>query len=243
MERINRCDHLTALIKANCIEKALEIIISEKECHLASSAVCAALNCENAPTGLIEVALEKFRSTYEYNGAAHQQWTYQYSQFSDRLWKRRLTKWIREFNEVSFRGTSRFGCHRLECSDRFVHDFVRFSTWSDDPAKFHLTLENLKWLDWKTQCWCDSIEYGKARIGASKFETEKDFLLWELSLPLETFRELDYQTQKKAIPVVKLYSRLCRLEELFVNTSTCEFLNLRKELARIELEQIEDLEK
>ena len=83
------------------------------------------------------------------------------------------------------------------------------------------------------------MEYGKARIGASKFETEKDFLLWELSLPIETFRELDYQTQKKSIPVARMYCKLQRLNELFVKTNTPEFIKLRKELVEIELRQIE----
>ena len=158
MERIEQRDYLEALIRTGRIEKALEIIISTKDCHLASDAVCVVLNYENASIGLLEVALENFWIVYEHTPEKHQQWTYCYSQFSGRLWERRLTEWICKFNEISFKGTSRFGCHRLECSDRFIHDFVRYSIWSDDPKKFHLTAENLSWLDWNNQCWSDSME-------------------------------------------------------------------------------------
>ncbi|MBI4598886.1 hypothetical protein HY734_01670 [Candidatus Uhrbacteria bacterium] len=98
-------------------------------------------------------------------------WTHSLSHFTEKLWERRMVGWIKKFNQTAF-----FGANDLEdpsCSERLILDFAKYGKWDDDPADFHITPENIGWMDWRYQ------EKTRLRIEHGPFESEEAFLKWK----------------------------------------------------------------
>jgi hypothetical protein len=171
-------DAFIGMVKSGDLEFAKVAILSVVDYHPAEYAVFAAFESE-APAELVEFALKKFMGTHEACEMKpyHGYWVHSLSHFTVVLWQRRMTDWIKKFNEIAFAGAIK---HRdSNCSNRLVDDFGEYALWSDAPGDFLLTPDNLQWMDWKY------ARYAKARIEVGSFSSETDCLRWRLGLPKE----------------------------------------------------------
>ena len=119
----------------------------------------------------------------------HGNWVHSLSHFIEDLWKLRQTDWIKKVHEVAFRG-ARSG--DTGCSDRLVVAFGKCSLWSDDPADFHMTEDNISW---GVESLAKYHSYALARVRAVRFEKEEDFIFWyfRVALTLKDYEgELNY---------------------------------------------------
>ena len=71
---------------------------------------------------MINTVLSMFETLHAVD---HNDWVHSLSHFTKMMWKQRLTKWIRRFNQIAFVGTSKGLLDN--CSDRLVHDFAEFA--------------------------------------------------------------------------------------------------------------------
>lgn len=137
--------------------------------------VKATLNEKGASDDLIEVALWNFLFRKPKTALEHGYWVHSLSHFTKTLWQRR-SRWavedcLKDLMQAAFQGALELG--DANCCNRLVNDFVKNAKWDDDPAAFHLTPENLTWMDWK---WFPGA---KERIQARRFASEEAFLAWK----------------------------------------------------------------
>lgn len=220
-------DAFVSMVKSGDLESAKVAIMNVYEYHAAEQAVFAAFKAAQAE--LVEVALKKFMGTHEACNMTpyHGYWVHSLSHFTDKLWERRMTDWIKRFNEVAFSGANELGDDN--CSDRLVGDFGQHAQWDDDPAAFHLTPENLVWMDWKY--FGDT----KARIEASPFPSEEAFLRWRLRN--EKQDKFDSGTQCEMVDTESIHATIGRIKELGGDTS--EFDGFERELLTKKLADLE----
>jgi hypothetical protein len=155
-----RSKRLGELIQDGLVKEAIGVIQSAVGYHEAESFVSTVLKEKEPAPELLEKVLQTFLDSQENRYEQHGFWVHSLSHFMGQLWERRLDDWIKKFNEVSFKGANELGDDN--CSDRLVGNFASLAKWDDDPAEFHLTLENLRWMDW------EYYEYAKARIEAGR---------------------------------------------------------------------------
>ncbi|MBP9821845.1 MAG: hypothetical protein KBC81_00110 [Candidatus Pacebacteria bacterium] len=160
------------LIQAGNTAEAVEMIRGVKDYHDAERIAVALLDDQSSTPELLDVALQAFLDSREDRYQEHGYWVHSLSHFTNRLWARRLDGWIKKFNEVAFKGANEL--RDSNCSSRLVDDFAKFAKFTDDPAEFHLSSDNLRWMEWK-YAGC-----AKVRIEAGRFETEEAFLRWKL---------------------------------------------------------------
>lgn len=163
---------LRGLIQNGLTDQAIEMVRSAKYDE-GEAFVFTVMREEKSTPELVEAVLEVFLGARINRCPNHGCWVHSLSHFTDILWKRRMDKWIKKFNEVSFKGANEL-CDP-NCSNRLVSDFEQYAKYDDDPVDFHLTPENLRWMDW------EYAAYSKARIEAGRFDTEEAFLRWKLS--------------------------------------------------------------
>jgi hypothetical protein len=146
-ESDEKITELKKLIKEGKIEKAIDLIHSNKECHIAEDFVYIAFKIQGKISPqLIDATLEAFLNTRENTYEKHCVWLHCLCHFHYILWKKRLTKWIKKFNEVAFRAANELQCTH-DCYI-LLENYHYHSKRSDTPEEFHLTKENLKWVDW-----------------------------------------------------------------------------------------------
>lgn len=222
-------EKLRSLIQNNHIEEALEIIRKATNCHKSGINTFIVLNEENSTPNMIEEILTSFFNTRENGIPKHRIWVHSLAYFTHLLWKRRLINWIKRFYKVAFKSANELG--DTTCSDRLINDFVQLSKWDDNPAHFHLTLENLDWMD-----WCEEYtKYLKARIEAGRFETEESFLRWKLQNMPKT--KWDNDAQSILIDINTFRSIIQRLRDLGVDMT--ELSNFEENLLRSKLSELE----
>jgi len=99
------------------------------------------------------------------------------------------------------------------CCDRLVGSFTQYANWDDDPADFSLAPEYLTWMnDWKTSNW-DNKRYSYLRIEKGPFESEEDFLRWNIRWP-DIYKGTDKETRWTLVNIEKVQSTLQRIKEL-----------------------------
>jgi len=224
---------LESLIQEGSIDEATDLVQKASNYAEAEGLVSVVLRSEKPAPKLIEAVLQVFLERKENRYEMHGYWVHSLSHFSSQLWKLRLDSWIKKFNEVAFKGANEL--RDSNCSDRLVSDFSRFAKWDDDPADFHLTMENLVWMDWKY------FQYAKARIEAGRFESEEAFLRWKLHRP-ETHIAFDGEAQTDLVNINKIRGLIKKLQELGVDVT--EFSSLEKDLLVKRLNELEsDLSK
>lgn len=162
------------------VAKAFDLVSSMLQLgyHEGESMVFAVLRAgADAPAELLDWALENFMKTRTNRREQHGYWVHSVSHFTKKLWELRpaMDKWIKEINRVSFKGANELG--DSNCSDRLIGDFALNARWDEDPADFHLTPENLGWMNWKY------AGYAKARIEHGKFASELEFVRWQILQP------------------------------------------------------------
>lgn len=172
---------LNTLITDGRISEAIEIVRRAPDYHESEQQVFEILAHEKSTPELVEAVLEAFMNTRTNSKPLHGYWVHSLSHFTDKLWERRLTDWIKRFNEVAFKGATEIPDDN--CSDRLVYDFGSFSQWNDDPSEFGLTPENLAWMKW------EYAGFAKKRIEAGTFESEVAYMLWQLEQPEKQARE------------------------------------------------------
>lgn len=122
---------------------------------------------------LIENTLEVFLKSRKNNNPMHGYWVFSLSKFINFLWQKRLDKWIKTFYEVAFKGAIELDDH--DYSERLVECFAYMANWDDDPKDFHITPENISWINW------DHLHQQRIKERVQrKFDTEEEFLLWRL---------------------------------------------------------------
>ena len=186
-----RTDYLQELIQNNIIDQAIKLVRDEKDYQDSEGLAATVLGEEGSPAELIDAALEAFLGTRKNRYQQHGYWVHSLSHFTSHLWERRLTDWIKRFNEVAFRGANELS--DSNCSDRLVADFGRYAAWSDNPVDFHLTSENLSWMRW------EYYGYAKARITSGTFESEEAFLRWQLQQPCMLYGSDDNTIHPEAV--------------------------------------------
>ena len=215
---MSKSEQLKSLIEAGKTSEAIELVRSEKNYGEAEELVFTVLDEEKSAPELVDAVLESFLNTRENRYQQHGYWVHSLSHFTGKLWVRRMVEWIKKFNEVSFKGANEL--RDSNCSSRLVNDFGQYAQFNDDPAEFHLTPENLSWMNWKYS------SYAKARIEAGRFESEEAFLRWKLRQP-------EVLTSASAI-----HSAVQRLQEIGADTS--EFDGLEKNLLTAQLKKLEE---
>lgn len=182
----------------------------------------------DAPDGLLDRTLEGFMQTWR--DWDHGSWVHSVSHFTGDLWKIRpaMDKWIKEINRVAFKGADELG--DSNCCDRLVNDFARFARWDEDPADFGLTLDNLKWMNWK---YC---AYSKARIEHGKFTSEAEYVYWQIQQAVST-KSFDFDAQMDLVPVSGIQSLMEKLVELGGNAG--DFAGVLKSLLVTQLAELE----
>jgi len=141
------------------------------------SMVFTIMRCEDSPQDLIDTVLDVFLGIRQNYPRAHGSWVHSLSHFTEYLWQKGQFDWIKKFNDVAFKGALEL--KNSNCCDRLIIDFGRYAEWYQDPAEFHLTMDNLVWMDLGY--------YGevKSRIKNSPFETEEAFKIWQCQGKLE----------------------------------------------------------
>ena len=206
----DRSDQLASLIKAGNIGEADVLIRDANDYGEAERFVFTVLGEEKSTSELLEQALEVFFNSRENRRELHGYWVHSLSHFIDQLWKRRMTDWIKRFYQVSFRGANELG--DSNCSSRLVSAFATNAVWSDDPADFHLAMDNLTWMHWKY------LEYAKARVEHGIFESEVGYVAWQLRQPTLN-KTINYDAQVDLVDVTGIQRRLDRLRELGTDVS------------------------
>tara|TARA_Y100000310_G_C20691745_1_gene822734 strand:- start:642 stop:1397 length:756 start_codon:yes stop_codon:yes gene_type:complete len=217
-------DALEGLLRAKQTDRAVTMINRVQDHGEGESFVFAVLTSDDPEQNLIDTVLEAFLKTRRDYRPQHGIWVHSLSHFTEKLWKLRQIGWIKNFNEISFRGANELGDNN--CSNRLVEDFGKYAQWDDDPAEFHITSENLGFVDWKY------LQKTKLRMEAGKLASEAEFLQLQLRNP-EVFH-LDYHDK---VDTKKLRADLGRLSELGADTS--EFQNLEKDLLTKQLRRYE----
>jgi hypothetical protein len=143
---MNEKEKLKKLITERKIKKAIELILNNKECNIAGDFVFIALKQDPPSQELTDATLEAFLNTRENTYEKHSAWLHRLCHFHYILWEKRLTKWIKKFNEVAFRAANELQCTHDCCI--LLENYQYYSKRSDTPEEFHLTKENLKWVDW-----------------------------------------------------------------------------------------------
>ncbi len=223
-----RNNQLKALVGNGQIEEAIEMVRSANDYHEGEAFVFTVLREEKSTPELVDAVLEAFLGTRENRYRQHGGWVHSLSHFTDILWERRMDGWIKKFNEVSFKGANELG--DSNCSDRLVTDFSTCAKFNDNPADFAITPENLCWMDWEYSM------YSKARIEASPFASEEDFLRWKIRRP-EKHLAFDYETQVDLVNLKEIREMIQQLRELGADTS--EFDNLERDLLTKRLREME----
>ena len=224
----DRSNQLKDLIQNGQINRAIEMVRSAEDYHEGERFVFTVLREEKSTPELVEVVLEAFLGTRENRYQQHGYWVHSLSHFTEILWERRMDGWIKKFNEVSFKGANEL--RDSNCSSRLVSDFSSYAKFDDDPADFHLTPENLRWMDW------EYAAYSKARIEAGRFASEEAFLRWKLHQP-ETHTAFDYDAQTNLVNLDGIRAIVQRLQELGADTS--EFNGLERDLLTKQLSELE----
>lgn len=189
-----RIDQLKKFIQDGSTDTAIHLVrelLEDLDDH--ERAVHTVLGDQKSAPELVEAALEAFLGTRQNRYKDHGFWVHSLSHFTAKLWERRMDGWIKKFNEVSFKGANEL--RDTNCSDRLVSDFGYYAKFDDEPVDFHLTFENLGWMNWEYAL------YTKARIEAGRFESQETYLHWlEEKLLAETdaieHKELEKRIQK-----------------------------------------------
>lgn len=132
---------------------------------------------------LIETTLETFlnmKPNYaqiKEQKDGHGDWVHKLSWSNKFLWKCRMDGWIKKFYKAAFEGPN--NPENSFYTGQLIVDFVNFAQFWDDPADFHITNENLRWVKYG-QYKGYSKTYVEGRIKAGGFKSEEDFLRWKL---------------------------------------------------------------
>jgi hypothetical protein len=129
-------------------------------------------NPERVPQDLVDLVLQVFMDSYSERN--HRYWVHSLSHFTGKLWELGQFEWIKKFYLVAFQGTIK--TKEANCSGRLVNDFARYAKWDQKPEDFHLTAENLIWVDWE---YSDIGDLGEARMAAGNFASEAEYLKWK----------------------------------------------------------------
>ena len=196
----------------------------------------ACLNALNGKASVEELdqALQTFMDSRENRYRQHGYWVHSLSHFTDKLWELGSLDWIKRFNEVAFTGANELG--DPSCSDRLVTDFAKNAPFDFDPAEFHLTTENLRWMKWD-----EYNEYEKARLDHGRFESDNALqqfkLVRRLRDPKASFVAWSNEGQANLVNVDKLRAALQELQALEADMS--EFEGLERRMLEAQLVQLE----
>jgi hypothetical protein len=140
------------------------------------SLVHLVLTDRTLPINVQDVVLQKFLDAQKDHSMAGN-WEHDLRALTPIMWELRLMKWLEKFYLAVFkkakaRRRSMYGSIYIA---ELVHQFAEFARWSDDPAKFGLTIKNLP-----QDIQLRESSFVLARLKASPFNSEKDFLLWRL---------------------------------------------------------------
>lgn len=219
----DRVGQLMTLIHDKQTDRAIEMVRMAKDHEEGEAFVFTVLREEDPSQELVAAVFVAFLGTRQNRRPKHGVWVHSLSHFMKVLWGLRMHSWtdywIKRFNEVAFRGANEL--HDPDCSDRLVSDFCSFAKFDDDPADFHLTPENLRWMD------LENDAYTRARIEAGRFESEEAFLRWKLRRP-EMYTAFDYDAQTNLIDIERIRSIIQQLQELGADTS--EFNGFERDL-------------
>lgn len=208
-------DHMTDLLKAaktdrSKVSKAFDLATSML--HLGyqegENMVFAIIGAgKDAPAELLDWALENFMKTRENRYQQHGYWVHSVSHFTKHLWEMRpeMDKWIKEINRVSFKGAIELEDPNF--SDRLVRDFAVYARWDEEPADFHLTQENILWMDWEYHA------YPKARIEHGRFASELEFVQWQI-VQTSLHEEWSNNAQMDLIAVKRIKERIAKVVKL-----------------------------
>lgn len=223
-----RSDQLDTLIQNEQIDYANELVQDAEDYKESEEFVFTVLGNEKSTPELVEATLKAFLDTRENCSPQHGYWVHSLSHFTRILWERRMDRWIKKFNEVSFKGANELG--DSNCSDRLVSDFGKYAKFNDDPAEFALTPENLCWMNWKKY-----QKYEKARIEAGRFESEEALIRWELKQS-RTYTVFDDDAHIDLVNIKGIRSRIQKLRDFGADIS--EFTSLERDLLTKRLNEL-----
>jgi len=204
---------LTDLIQNDEIGRAIVLVKNPATYRESEDYVQAVLKADKSTSELIDAALEGFLATRQHRNPEHGYWVHSLSHFTNVLWERGLTDWIKKFNEVAFRGAIEL--YDPNCSSRLVGDFAYYAKWDDDPVDFHLDLvEQIPWEDWELKGLAKEIE----RIKQGKFASEVEFLTYKFN-QTKGNSEYDFDVHLQLVNIEKLQKIIERMQVIGADAS------------------------
>jgi len=191
----------------------------------------AILTAEKSTTEMIDAVLQNLLKAKE-NARNHGYWVHAVSHLTKYLWDKKLISWIAKFNEEAFAGAN---LGDTSCSDRLMGDFSQFAEWHEDPKKFGITSDSLRWAEKENNN--EYFAYALSKVLNSPFSSEADFLAWHLRQP-KTWHKFDGDSQTDLVNSAEIKSILQKLSDLGIDIS--EFRDLEKSLL---LEKAAELKK
>lgn len=231
---MERTEDLECLLENGEFAKAIQLIKNMRDYHEGELFVHKVFNSQKTTPELIDAVLNAFLKTKpnyprNYYRGGHGGWVHSLSHFTRDLWTNGLYEWIKKFNQAAFQGANEL--RDTNCSDRLLCDFAKYAKIGDDPADFHITPENIRWVKWEKH-----TIHAKNRIENSPFASMLDYLNWRLRQTYELIR-YDNDFRVEMVDSQKIRSLLKEIQELGGDVS--EFANLEKNLLQQRLSELE----
>jgi hypothetical protein len=147
------------------------------------------------------------------------------------LWKMRLTDWVKVFNDIAFRQA--LVLHNSDYCERLLYDFADYGQWNDHSKDFHLTDDNLRWMDWGGA----NYAYIRKRIAVGNFTSEEAYLRWQLQQE-ELVAPFDLNCGVPLADRSKIHQIIMRLTEIQVDTD--EYRDLENNLLSRQLAELQN---
>lgn len=194
---------------------------------------------------VVEIILNHPQATNEMLDAACQAfcdigtdgyWVHSLSHFTASLWKKRdqfpnSIPWLKKFYKIAFELAN---AGNDSCCDRLISDFEELARFDDDPKDFHLTMNNLSWMEWP-----EHYARTKGRIEHGLFESENNFKIWDALFTLRNpyyLREFDYKKQIEVIDIPSTQQKIALLTTHDFDVS--EFDNLIEQELKVAINKI-----
>jgi len=204
-------EYFNFLISEKNYLELLPVLYRVKDYYELESYVQAILkeNVQKESPETIKEVLNYFIDQREDFCPKHGYWVHSVSHFNGKLWEFGLISEIQKFLKISIKGANELSDDN--CSGRLIGDFFRHSRYNDNPVDFGISLKDISFYQLNG--------YEKARIKKGVFDSEEEYLLFQLKYfdnPNLTLWSNDYQLillEEKKIKL--LVDRLIKINNVY----------------------------
>ena len=166
--------NVSKLLRQKEYEEALKLTKQMKRFGNGASLVHQVLYDSSCPEKVQDAILQKFldsQNNYPNYHPSGRTWEHDLRAFTPILWERKLYKWLERFYRAVFQNPENIP--RSMYAYELIYQFVQYARWSDDPKKFGLAGKTFP-----SDMRLRSQELVLARLQASPFKSEEEYLLW-----------------------------------------------------------------